>query len=85
MSKEKKKYEPLDSISVVKLKEDIVGLIYAIDRDENCTCITLGDLVDGVIGKYIDLNQPTSPNDASWIETALEEALDMAEKDGIHV
>ena len=85
MSEEKKKFEPLDSISVVKLKEDIVGLIYAIDRDENCTCITLGDLVDGVIGKYIDLNQPTSPNDASWIETALEEALDIAEKDCIHV
>ena len=85
MSKEKKKYEPLDSISVVKLREDILGLIYAIDRDENCTCLTLGDLVDGILANYIDLSQPTSPNDASWIENAIEEALDMAEKDGIYM
>ena len=85
MSEEKKKYEPLDSISVVKLREEILGLIYAIDRDENCTCLTLGDLVDGILAKYIDLEQPTSPNDASWIENAIEEALDMAEKDNIYL
>ena len=80
---EKKTFEPLNSVSVLDLRQDIVDLIHNIDKDENFTYLTIPDLVDGVIGKYIDLEQPTSATNASWIETALDEAFDIVNKEGI--
>jgi hypothetical protein len=43
------------------------------------------ELVDGIIAGYIDLHQPTSPNDAAWIEDAIDKAFDQAAREGIFV
>lgn len=81
----KKELKKLDSVTVMDLKQDIIDLLKEVDSNPDKHYFMIPELVDGIIANYIDLHQPTSPGDAAWIETAIDNAFDEAAKEGIFV
>jgi hypothetical protein len=65
------------------LKNDIKDTCYRAFKDDRE--IVIPQFIDGCVGKYINTNTNTSPNDAFWIEEAFENAMTELLQEGLYV
>lgn len=80
---EQKVFKPMDEESAENLKQDIKYTCYESLKEGRD--IRIDEFVQRCIGEYIDVNRNTTPNDAVWVEQAMECAMEELLQEGIYV